>query len=82
MDIDFLLKNGLTFDLWHWKFGVYNWTARHFDSDLANIECQPEFQEIEAVADTRGGRRGAQAPPIIFTQALVLKSGSTRKFLF
>ena len=36
------------------------------------------------VADTRGGgRRGAQAPPpIIFTEALVLKSGSTRKFLF
>ena len=58
MDIDFLLKNGLTFDLWHWKFGVYNWTARHFDSDLANIECQPEFQEIEAVADTRGGEGG------------------------
>ena len=36
----------------------------------------------ETVADTRGGRRGAQAPPIIFTEALVLKSGSTRKFLF
>ena len=31
---------------------------------------------------TLGGRRGAQAPPIIFTEALVLKSGSTRKFLF
>ena len=29
----------------------------------------------QAVADTRGGA-------IIFTQALVLKSGSTRKFLF
>ena len=29
-----------------------------------------------------GGRRRAQAPPIIFTEALILKSGSTRKFFF
>ena len=49
IDIDFLLKHGLTFDLWHLKFGVYNWTAREFDSDLANVERQPEFQEIEAL---------------------------------
>ena len=39
---------------------------------------------MEAVADTRGGevQRRVQDPPIIFTEALVLKSGSTRKFLF
>ena len=39
---------------------------------------------MEAVADTRGGggaKEGA-GPPIIFTEALALKSGSTRKFLF
>ena len=30
----------------------------------------------------RGGRRGTQGPPIIFTEALVFKSGSTRKFSF
>ena len=35
-----------------------------------------------AVADTSGGEGGVQAPPIIFTEALVLKSGSTRKFSF
>ena len=29
-----------------------------------------------------GGRRGRKPPPIIFTEALVLKSGNTRKFLF
>ena len=29
-----------------------------------------------------GGVEGASPPPIIFTEALVLKSGSTRKFLF
>ena len=27
-------------------------------------------------------RRRVQDPPIIFTEALVLKSGSTKKFLF
>ena len=40
---------------------------------------------MEAVADTRGKgvKEGARPPPpIIFTEALVLKSGSTRKFLF
>ena len=42
---------------------------------------------MEAVADTRGGvggrrRRRVRDPPIIFTEALVLKSGSTRKFSF
>ena len=37
----------------------------------------------ESVADTRGGGEGGLAPPpIIFTEALVLKSGSTRKFSF
>ena len=36
---------------------------------------------FKTVADIRGGRRGAQAS-IIFTKVLVLKSGSTRKFLF
>ena len=37
-----------------------------------------------SVADTRGGevRRRVQDPPVIFTEALVLKGGSTRKFLF
>ena len=34
---------------------------------------------MEAVAVARG--EGAR-PPIIFTEALVLRSGSTRKFLF
>ena len=36
------------------------------------------------MADTRGGgaKGGASPPPIIFTEASVLKSGSTRKFLF
>ena len=39
--------------------------------------------EIQAVADTRGGGKGGRKPPpIIFTEALVLKSGSARKFLF
>ena len=33
------------------------------------------------MADTRGGK-GGRKPPIIFTEALVLKSGSTRKFSF
>ena len=30
--------------------------------------------------DTGGGKEGCKPPPIIFTEALVLKSGSTRKF--
>ena len=35
MDTDFLLKwLDQTFNLWRLKFGVYNWTARHADSDL------------------------------------------------
>ena len=29
-----------------------------------------------------GGAKGWRKPPIIFTEALVLKSGSTRKFSF
>ena len=42
---------------------------------------------MEAVADTRGegakeGAKEGARPPIIFTEALVLKSGSTRKFSF
>ena len=38
---------------------------------------------IEAVADTRGkGVNEGARPPKNFTEALVLKSGSTRKFLF
>ena len=38
---------------------------------------------MEAVADTRGeGAKEGARPPIIFTEALVLKSRSTRKFLF
>ena len=39
---------------------------------------------MEAVADTKGGkgRRRVQDLPIIFTEALVLKNGSTRKFSF
>ena len=40
---------------------------------------------MRPVADTRGGEGGAQAappPPMILTEALVLKSGSTEKFLF
>ena len=49
MDSDFQL-NGLTFNLWRLKFGVYNVTARHADSGLgANIECKPELQNIEAL---------------------------------
>ena len=38
---------------------------------------------LKPVADTRGGGEGGRKPPpIIFTEALVLKTGSTRKFLF
>ena len=41
------------------------------------------YCRISAVADTRVGTKGdASSPPIIFTDALVLKSGSTRKFSF
>ena len=38
---------------------------------------------MEAVADTRGeGAKEGARPPIIFTEALVLQSGSTRTFSF
>ena len=46
----FFFSNGLTFDLWRLKFGVYNWTPRHADSGFAaKVERQPELQEIEAL---------------------------------
>ena len=45
-----------------------------------------KFSEVfQAGKDSRGGgevRRRVQDPPIFFTEALVLKGGSTRKFLF
>ena len=39
---------------------------------------------MEAVADTRGrgGEGGHKPPQVIFTESLVLKSGTTRKFSF
>ena len=41
------------------------------------------YRIYKAVADTRGGEGGRKSPPpIIFTEALVLKIGSARKFLF
>ena len=57
-------------------------------ASLVNLSCFKSRmyrhlnKNLKPVADTRRGRRGAQAPPMIFTKALVLKSGSTRKFLF
>ena len=56
--------------------------------NVSRSSVSPDRRCSRSVADTRGGgggggRRGAQAPPpIIFIEALVLKSGSTRKFLF
>ena len=64
--------------------------------NIIRIESEGEYRESvvqqnKAVGHTitgkqcrtLGGRRGAQGPPpIIFTEGLVLKSGSTRKFLF
>ena len=45
-------------------------------SELLELDvCRP-------VADTRGGEGGRKPPPIIFTEALILKSGSARKFFF
>ena len=44
----------------------------------------PKFNNIMSQWRTLGGgvKGGASPPPIIFTEALVLKSESTRKFSF
>ena len=50
------------------------------EAEALNVMHEKEY----AVADTRGGKGGRKPPPppIIFIEALVLKSGSTRKFSF
>ena len=52
-----------------------------------NVNCSKQLSEtfigfMQWRTLGGGGRRGAQAPPIIFNEALVLKSGSSRKFSF
>ena len=49
------------------------------------MEITISFQKFSKRGKTGGGgevRRRVQDPPIFFTEALVLKGGSTRKFLF
>ena len=57
--------------------------AESLNNELLAFVHENEHELVlYSVADTRGGgRRGAQAPPIILTEALVLKSGSTDVFI-
>ena len=67
------------------KNTVYQNSLVKFKSGVKIFPNEPfkDFRGTNSGRHWGGQQRGVQAPPpIIFTEALVLKSGSTRKFSF